>query len=65
MVFTLEFGFYDSIWVAIIFAKKVSILSIKNYLHEIRKKRRIEDGKFLLLLTYRKSVLLETHEKKW
>lgn len=65
MVFTLEFGFYDSIWVAIIFAKKVGILSIKNYLHEIRKKRRIEDGKFLLLLTYRKSVFLETHEKKW
>ena len=58
MVFTLEFGFYDSIWVAIIFAKKVGILSIKNYLHEIRKKRRIEDGKFLLLLTYRKSVFL-------
>ena len=65
MVFTLEFGFYDSIWVAIIFAKKVGILSIKNYLHEIRKKRRIEHGKFLLLLTYRKSVFLETHEKKW
>ena len=65
MVFTLEFGFYDSIWVAIIFAKKVGILLIKNYLHEIRKKRRIEDGKFLLLLTYRKSVFLETHEKKW
>ena len=65
MVFTLEFGFYDFIWMTIIFAKKVGILSIKNYLHEIRKKRRIADGKFLLLLTDRKSVFVKTLEKKW